>query len=230
MGKIAQGVFGGSRSKQSSSASNRAYDSLNTAFSPLYGQATQGAKGLSDLLSGDSTGFDKYKDATGFDWAAEQGSRGITGNAAARGLLRSGSTGKSLVTFGNGIQDQFATNYMDKLLQQAQLGFNAGNLVSGAGSVSTSKGSSSTKPGIGGFLGKLASGAAASDIRLKKNIFKVGELDNGLNVYQYRYLGEDDGTHIGVMAQEVKEIMPEALGPEISGYMTVNYDVIREAA
>jgi len=158
-------IFGGSKQKQSSQSDsyNKAYDTINQAYSPLLGQATTGANALAALLGGDSSGLDAYKKATGFDALAEQGSRGITGNAAASGLLRSGSTGKALQTFGTNLQNTFANNYMDKLLQQAQLGFNAGNLISGAGQVShgTSNSSSSSKPGLGGFVGSIASGLAA---------------------------------------------------------------------
>lgn len=226
MGKL----FGGSSQKSSSTStsSNRAYDDINRIFSPVTGMAGTGANALSALLSGDSSGFDAFKNATGFDWQAEQGSRGITGNAAAKGLLNSGSTGKALVSYGNNIQNQFANNYMDKLLQQAQLGLQAGGLISGAGNVSssTSSSSGSSKPGLGGLIGGIASGVAKSDRRAKKNIFKVGELKNGLNLYQYRY-NDDTGPFIGVMADEVAKVMPEALGPIIDGFQTVNYDKIK---
>lgn len=146
----------GSPSKGTSS--NQAYGSVSGAMNPLLGQAGTGANALQAMLSGDTSGFDAYKKATGFDAMAEQGSRGITGNAAAGGLLRSGSTGKALQSFGNKMQDQFAGSYMDRLLQQAGIGFNAANAMTGAGAQSTQTGA---KPGIGGLLGagmSIASG------------------------------------------------------------------------
>lgn len=158
-------IFGGSKQKsQSTSTSgNKAYDTISNAYSPLLGYASQGAQGLSALLGGDASGFNAYKNATGFNGAAEQGSRGITGNAAAAGLLRSGSTSKALQAFGDTLQNNYANQYMQQLLGQANLGFQAGNLISGAGNYSTGQSTSkgSSKPGIGGFLGALASGAAA---------------------------------------------------------------------
>jgi hypothetical protein len=48
-----------------------------------------------------------------------------------------------------------------------------------------------------------------SDIRLKRDITQVGELDSGVGLYRYRYLWSDT-TYVGVMAQEVAEVMPEA--------------------
>lgn len=149
MGSIVQGVFGGKKSK----TSNKAYDQLNSTFSPLEAQAGTGANALASLLSGDASGFNNFKAATGFDGAAEAGSRGITGNAAASGLLRSGSTGKALENYGVGLQNQYSNDYMNHLLQQAQLGLGAGQLISGAGQVTKS----SDKPGIfnaGSALGK----------------------------------------------------------------------------
>lgn len=217
-------IFGGSKQKSSSTSSNQAYGTLNNAFSPLLGYASQGAQGLSALLGGDVSGLNAYKNATGFDAAAEAGSRGITGNAAAGGLLRSGSTGKALQRYGQEISNQYANNYMDRLLAQANLGYQAGNILSSAGNTSQSTSSGKSKKGIGGFLGSAAGAIAKSDVRLKKNIHKVGELDNGLNVYQYRYIDDDEKVHLGVMAQEVAEIKPEALGPLTEdGYMTVDY-------
>lgn len=218
-------IFGGSKQKSQSTSYNKAYDQINQTFSPLTGMAAQGGNALSALLSGDTSGFNAYKNATGFDAMAESGSRGITGNAAASGLLRSGSTGKALQSFGSNLSQQFADNYMNKLLSQAQLGFNAGNLITQAGQVgqSTSKGKS--KNGIGGLIGSGLSAVAASDRRLKKNIVHFKTRKDGLKVYKFDYI-DDTGPFIGVMADEVAKLMPEALGPVIRGYATVDYSKI----
>jgi hypothetical protein len=153
-------IFGGSKSTQTSTSSNRAYDTVNQSLSPLIGMAGTGANALQALLTGDRSGFDAYKGATGYDAIAEQGSRGITGNAAAGGLLRSGSTGKALQAFGTNLQNTFANNYMDRLLQQAGLGFNAANALTAAGNTASSTGTSKSKPGLGGLIGGFASGIA----------------------------------------------------------------------
>ena len=49
-----------------------------------------------------------------------------------------------------------------------------------------------------------------SDTRLKRDIAQVGEVDNGINLYRYRYLWSDT-IYVGVMAQEVATVMPEAV-------------------
>lgn len=152
MGKL----FGGS--KASSSSSNQAFGTINNAVQPALGNIATGSNALNAFLSGDMSGFNQFKQNTGFDFANEQGSRGITGNAAARGLLRSGGTGKSLVNFGNQIQQQFSDNYFDKLLKQSGLGLQAGQLLAGAGQVSSSK--EKKKPGLGGLVGTVLTGGA----------------------------------------------------------------------
>jgi len=147
-------IFGGS--KNSGRSENRAYGDLNQAFSPLFGQATSAANSLSQLLGGDATGFNAYKDATVFNAITEEGSRGITNNAAARGLLRSGASGKALANYGNEMQNQYSNNYMQQLLGLGGMGLNAGQLVGSAGGVSTQKGKS--KNGLGGLIGGALSG------------------------------------------------------------------------
>lgn len=221
------GLFGGSKQSSTSNSYNQFAGQLNNTFSPLTANAATGANALGALLGGDPTGFNAYKQATGFDDAAKLGSQGITGNAAAAGMLRSGSTDKALQSFGNTIQNQYANNYMDKLLSQAGLGLQAGQLISGAGQVGQSKFSGSSKPGLGGLIGGIAGGIARSDRRAKKNIHKVGDGWGGLKIYQYRYL-DNSGPFIGVMADEVATLHPEALGPVIDGYMTVDYSKLKE--
>ena len=61
-----------------------------------------------------------------------------------------------------------------------------------------------------------------SDIRLKRDITQVGELDSGIGLYRYRYLWSDT-TYVGVMAQEVAAVMPEAVQRGADGYLRVDY-------
>lgn len=150
-------IFGGS--KQKSSSSNQAYSTIANAYTPLLSYVSDGASGLASLLSGDSSGLDAYKTATGYDATAEQGSTGITDNAAAGGLLRSGATSKALQNYGTTLSNQYATNYASQLATLAGLGLSAGSTLTSAGSTSSSSGSS--KNGISSLLGAAASGTAA---------------------------------------------------------------------
>jgi hypothetical protein len=77
-------------------------------------------------------------------------------------------------------------------------------------------------------VGSAASGLKnfkLSDVRAKRDIRKLGSLEDGLGVYAYRYRWDDE-PRIGVMAQEVAIARPWALGPSQDGYMTVDYGAL----
>lgn len=76
---------------------------------------------------------------------------------------------------------------------------------------------------LGGTLGAAAMPLMFSDRRLKENARKVRE-ENGFNIYEFNYIG-DDKRYEGVMAQEVQEIMPDAVA-EINGFLAVDYSKI----
>jgi len=61
-----------------------------------------------------------------------------------------------------------------------------------------------------------------SDIRLKRDITRIGQLDNGLSLYSFRYLWSDT-VYVGVMAQEVALGMPSAIVKGDDGYLRVDY-------
>ena len=81
-------------------------------------------------------------------------------------------------------------------------------------------------------LGTIASVASFfSDIRMKENIKAIGWLPNGLPVYEYEYKPEwkevgGHGKFVGVMAQEVEKVIPEAVITRPDGYKMVNYGVL----
>lgn len=85
----------------------------------------------------------------------------------------------------------------------AQYGATAGN----AGTAMT--------PGLGNIF---------SDIRLKKNIQRIGTRSDGLGVYEFEYTW-GGGRQIGLMAQEVLGIYPDAVG-QSGGYFTVDYSKV----
>jgi hypothetical protein len=69
-------------------------------------------------------------------------------------------------------------------------------------------------------LGAAALPLAFSDKRLKSNIVRLGTHPMGVGIYEYDIFG---GRQIGVMAQELMEIMPEAVHQHPSGYLMVDY-------
>jgi hypothetical protein len=73
--------------------------------------------------------------------------------------------------------------------------------------------------GGGGFGG----GARRSDIRLKHDVVLLGRLDDGLGFYRFVYNGGHTA-YVGVMAQEVQAVTPEAVTRSADGYLRVSYD------
>jgi hypothetical protein len=61
-----------------------------------------------------------------------------------------------------------------------------------------------------------------SDARLKRDIAVVGRLDNGIGLYRFRYLWSD-AEYVGVLAQEVAKVRPDALLRGTDGYLRVDY-------
>jgi hypothetical protein len=68
-------------------------------------------------------------------------------------------------------------------------------------------------------------GGRRSDIRVKQDITPLVRLDNGLEIYRFRYKG-DHTLYVGVMAQEVQKIDPSAVWRDRDGYFMVDYDRI----
>ena len=84
------------------------------------------------------------------------------------------------------------------------------------------------REGNAGFFGDLVgaaatAGAMASDARLKENINHVDTLPNGINLYTWDWKEERAEPTFGVIAQEVAEVIPEAVIEHPDGYLMVNY-------
>jgi len=81
--------------------------------------------------------------------------------------------------------------------------------------------------GLGGTA--LAAGAKyglpllmGSDIRMKENVRRVGYTDDGQPLYFYTYKSDPNTPHVGLMAQDVEKIRPDAV-VEIDGMKYVDY-------
>ena len=61
-----------------------------------------------------------------------------------------------------------------------------------------------------------------SDIRLKRNIERIGAAENGLPLYRWQYLWSSK-TYEGVMAQDVLAAFPEAVVRKWHGFYAVRY-------
>jgi hypothetical protein len=82
-------------------------------------------------------------------------------------------------------------------------------------------------------LMSLGGAAMMSDIRTKENIKQIYWMPNGLPVYEYEYKPEfkdhplaGHGKFVGVMAQEVEAVYPQAVTTLDNGYKAVNYGLL----
>lgn len=82
---------------------------------------------------------------------------------------------------------------------------------------------------IGGIsAGAGLAGTLFSDIETKEDVEHVGKLNDGQNIYSYRYKG--DGTpRLGLIAQEVLEHVPEAVH-DVGGVLAVDYPMAMKRA
>jgi Protein of unknown function (DUF3300)/Chaperone of endosialidase len=94
----------------------------------------------------------------------------------------------------------------------------------GGARVSAGGGGGGMRGGGGGGGGRGGGGGGRrSDINAKHDIVLLGVLGNGLGFYRYAYNGSEKA-YVGVMAQEVQNVMPDAVirGPD--GYLRVFYE------
>lgn len=190
--------------------------------------------------------YSSYKDA--LSSAGQMGSNREFLNAGAADQARLSAIGSTLASNYNTAQQtalgQNQTNIQNLLAQaenqraldlqtkQAPIsGLNAlAGMLSGTGGFYPAQSQASQTVKSGGGLGGLLNTASSiasifSDERLKKDIKLIGN-ENGHNIYKFKYKNDPNNIeYIGVMAQEVKNIDPEAVG-ERDGFMTVNYDKI----
>lgn len=156
MGGIVKTLFGGSKSKNQSTQGNNAFNFLMNALGGNVSTGSSAIETIGNLLgigSGANSGasdaaFNSYKNSTGFENRLKTGSDAITGSAAAKGLLNSGSTLKGLETFGQNLGSEEFNNYLKQVSGVAEAGLNAGQILSGAGQTGQSTGSGSQNNGI----------------------------------------------------------------------------------
>lgn len=129
------------------------------------------------------------------------------------------------------IADEVAKFYALDNEDWTRLGMLQGAAAGAAGPYGTQLSTSRQPIGIGGIasgIGSLFSGK--SDVRLKENIIRIGEM-NGIGIYEFNYRGQPDRWR-GVMAQELP-LGSDAVVMEDDGYLAVDYSrlgMVMEAA
>lgn len=77
---------------------------------------------------------------------------------------------------------------------------------------------------MGGLFSLGAAGIAGSDRRLKRNIERIGTHWLGIGLYAWNYLWGERA--VGVMADEVLQVKPEAVLTHPSGFLMVDYGLL----
>lgn len=202
MGNIVGGLVGGlgsllgAKSAKSNDLTGYNYLNANPANKAAQGAVAPAVASQTDALSGqrgvadtmntlltsngaNTPAFTNYLNSTGYNFKMDQGTRAITGSAAAKGLLGSGGTAKALTTFGQGLAGDTFNNYLSQLRDtagvygsnatgygtQAQTGVGAAGQVAANGTEGGRPAGDAMQSGTTNFFGKLA-GAATSLIGL----------------------------------------------------------------
>jgi len=131
---------------------------------------------------------------------------------------------------------QLAGEPLQRLIQGQQLlaGSPMGGISGGTGTSAYQRGSyqePSKFSQIAGAAGTILTAANTSDVDLKTNIKKVGELEPNIGWYTWDWndkgkeLGAESEPSEGVLAQEVLEVKPDAVVVK-DGYYAVDYSKV----
>jgi hypothetical protein len=209
---IRAGAFGGDRSGLvAANMARQQQMGTAQAMAPIYQQgyqnAVQTAQGQQAVTAADLARLQQGGQQIGGLGSAAQGAalQGAGAQLAAGQTQQQTSQAGKAALYNQFLQEQ---GYPFQIAQ-----FLA-NIAMGTGALS---GSTTTTEAPGGFF---------SDERLKENIKKIGETNDGQNIYKYNYKGEPR-TQIGLLAQDVEKHHPDAVGKQ-QGYKTVDYDKATE--
>lgn len=183
----------------------------------------------------------QFQESPGQAFLRQRQERALLRNASAIGGLGGGNVRTALQEQAAGIASTQLGDFQNRLASLtgsgqtatsnlAQLGgqtaANIGAALQQAGAARAS-GITGQAAGFREGVGQVAQFAGFSDIVLKKNIVKIGELPSGLNWYKWEWI--DSAKDIvngqlaeGVIAQEAAEMFPEAVTKE-GKYLKVNY-------
>ena len=220
-GAIGAGAFGGDRAGIAQAEMARQQNLANAqAMSNIYNQGYTQAMGLAGgqvqnlgAMGQQLAGMGAGAQASALQGAQAQMAAGAQEQATNQAQLQAA-------------YDQF----LQRQSNPFQLAQFFANISQGLGSTAGGTSSTTAPPPnmasqlIGGATaaGNLFSGIGAlSDERVKENIEAVGQLNDGQTIYRYNFKG-DPKTQIGLLAQEVEQINPDAV-MEAGGLKMVDY-------
>jgi hypothetical protein len=198
---------------------------------------------LTSLISDPQAQLDFIRNNPFFDALADKAQKRIFSNQAARGKVGSGGTAEalqnSLLLLGQDLLDRnvgqrmgLATMGQNAAAGQASVAQNTGanisNIVTDQGNARAAGevgAANARAQGINNLVLGTAAGFQISDRRFKRDIERIGTLDNGIPWYRFRYEWESE-TRPGVMADEVERVNPEAVHTRPDGIKMVDYSRI----
>lgn len=214
------------------------------------GELARGRGGLSAGLR--SQGWNTALNAAMAEAGRKQGANDLNAGLYGQQLDRTINAGRSLADIGSvyggekradvattiaagdaqrGIDTEVANAVPDWLARRIQMGgalpfdlFGGETAQVDGTTTSNSKTKSKSGGSVMDQVGQMAQIAAlfASDRRLKRDVVRLDTRPDGLGVYLFRYLW-DAVWRIGVMAQEVLKVRPDAVVTLPSGYYAVDY-------
>lgn len=205
-------------------------------------QAAAGAAAATKArTAAEQLGWAKRMDAIGLGMGLAGNQATSTGVALNAGNSAMSNTGAGLNALNqmSGAYNSAAGTAMQGWNSVGQLGVSKYNADINAYSANQ-QANASNNSAMGSTLGSLAATAVKaaplfmSDERIKENLEYMGDLESGIKVYAFEYKSEfkdhplcGHGRFIGVMAQEVEKIIPEAVITMDNGYKAVNYELVR---
>jgi endosialidase-like protein len=150
-----------------------------------------------------------------------------------QGGMGDGGMGQGGMGQGQGGMGQGGMGQGQGGMGQGGMGQGGGGMAGGGGGMANFAGGGMGGGGMmggGGGMGGggrggggMGGGGMRSDVTLKHDIVLLGTLDNGLGFYRFAYNGSDTA-YVGVMAQEVAQVRPDAVVRGRDGYLRVFYD------
>ena len=198
------------------SAQSTDYRNLQSSLSPYMSRLSPSVFG--DMAKIESAVFNPY-DISDLTASATYGQLGLNAltDIYKQAGMRANQTGNAMDAY----REQEGRGYASFLEGLGSIVTGFGNLGGGSTPAPTPSPSIGFGPGMG-----------MSDVRLKENIEHVGNT-NGINLYSWTWNEEGEkiaGGHptFGVMAHEIKDVIPNSVIESEDGYLMVDYGVVSE--
>ena len=143
------------------------------------------------------------------------------------GALNAQMAGNNYLMARNGTM---GAGYQGAMAGQAGMANGLGNLYNAQVNQAVGKNNAEAQA-VAGIAQAGAMAMTMSDIACKENIQFLRALPQGFNLYEFEYKPEfkdesGHGRYVGVMAQEVEKVIPEAVIVGADGYKRVNYAML----